>query len=40
MSEHKPVRGIDHVGFTVPDLDEASRFGRNAVDGYAEISSQ
>jgi catechol 2,3-dioxygenase-like lactoylglutathione lyase family enzyme len=32
MSEHKPIRGIDHVGFTVPDLDAASRFFADAFD--------
>lgn len=32
MSEHKPIRGMDHVGITVPDLDAASRFLMAAFD--------
>jgi catechol 2,3-dioxygenase-like lactoylglutathione lyase family enzyme len=32
MSERKPVRGMDHVGITVPDLDAASRFFTDAFD--------
>ena len=32
MSQRKPVRGIDHLGITVPDLDAASRFFEQAFD--------
>jgi catechol 2,3-dioxygenase-like lactoylglutathione lyase family enzyme len=32
MSKAKPVRGIDHLGITVPDLDAASRFFEEAFD--------
>jgi catechol 2,3-dioxygenase-like lactoylglutathione lyase family enzyme len=32
MSERKPIRGMDHVGITVPDLDAASRFFADAFD--------
>ena len=32
MSERKFVRGIDHFGITVPDLDAASRFLEEAFD--------
>jgi catechol 2,3-dioxygenase-like lactoylglutathione lyase family enzyme len=32
MSAHHPTRGMDHVGFTVPDLDAASRFFADAFD--------
>jgi catechol 2,3-dioxygenase-like lactoylglutathione lyase family enzyme len=32
MSERKPIRGMDHVGITVPDLDAASRFFVDAFD--------
>jgi hypothetical protein len=33
MSEHEPIRGMDHVGITVPDLDAALRFLMAAFDG-------
>jgi catechol 2,3-dioxygenase-like lactoylglutathione lyase family enzyme len=32
VSERKPTRGMDHVGFTVPDLDAATRFFTEAFD--------
>ena len=32
MSTPKPIRGIDHFGMTVPDLDAASRFLEQAFD--------
>src|SRR5882762_10222642 len=32
MPKRKPVRGIDHLGITVPDLDAASRFFEEAFD--------
>ncbi|MEA2804542.1 MAG: hypothetical protein QOG78_4926 [Rhodospirillaceae bacterium] len=32
MPGRKPIRGIDHLGITVPDLDAASRFFEEAFD--------
>ncbi|SRR5258708_2955003 len=32
MPKRKPVRGIDHLGITVPDLEVASRFFEEAFD--------
>ncbi len=32
MSKRKTIRGIDHLGITVPDLDAASRFFEEAFD--------
>jgi catechol 2,3-dioxygenase-like lactoylglutathione lyase family enzyme len=32
MSKRSPVRGVDHIGITVPDLDAASRFFEEAFD--------
>jgi len=32
MAKRKPVRGIDHLGITVPDLEAASRFFEQAFD--------
>ncbi len=32
MSERKPVRGMDHIGITVPDIDAATRFLTDAFD--------
>jgi len=32
MAERKPIRGIDHFGMTVPDLEAATRFFEQAFD--------
>jgi catechol 2,3-dioxygenase-like lactoylglutathione lyase family enzyme len=32
MPKRRPVRGIDHLGITVPDLEVASRFVEEAFD--------
>jgi len=35
MPERKPIRGIDHFGITVPDLEAATRFFEQAFDAKA-----